>query len=266
MSERVKIDGQKCIRCGKCGAICPMRIFGLAKETVPSIADYADQGCIECGHCVAICPAGAITAGDVTPENSPKNRPERLPSFDQFAELVRYRRSIRHFKPDKVRTEDLDRIFELLRWSPTAKNMLPLRWVVINNYDELHRIAGIVIDSMRGKEKTEAMVAAWDAGYDWILRGAPCLIFAWTDPDAEWYAFDSGIGAEIVDLAAPTLGLGSCWAGFFMRAAALLPHLRGEVGLPEASRIGAALMLGYPDNETYLRTPFRPACSVEYRK
>lgn len=267
MSEKVKIDEGRCIRCGKCETVCPTRIFGPADGAVPKLVEEMVPECIECGHCVTICPAGAIVAGKVTPENSQKNRPERLPTFEQFAELVRYRRSIRHFKPDRVREEDIDRLFELIRWAPTAKNRLPLHWVVINDFDEVHRLAGIIVESLRGSGKMEGMVAAWDAGYDWIHRGAPCLMFAWTDSEnAEWNPFDSSIAAETADLAAPLLGLGSCWAGFFILAAAQFPPLRRELGLPSEARVGGALMLGYPDGENYSRTPFRPACQVERRK
>lgn len=265
-SDWIKIDDKRCIYCGKCAAVCPRLIFLGGKNQVPRVLDDARELCIECGHCVAICPSSAIVCGELSPANSPKNDPTALPSFEQYAALVKYRRSIRHFKPEQVRHEDLERFFDLLRWAPTARNLLPLNWLILNDRDEVHRLAKIIVDSMRGKEKMEELVRSWDKGNDWVHRGAPCLAIAWTEQESEWNPFDSTIAAEILDLGASIVGLGSCWAGYFIRATKLLPNLKEQLRLPPNGQIGASLMLGYPDGERYLRTPSRPPCRVEIRE
>lgn len=265
MSEKIKVDREKCVHCGRCGFVCPMRIFAPSSDAPPEIAPYADEGCIDCGHCAAICPGGAIAVGEMTPETMPRCDSARLPSFETFVELAKYRRSIRHYKPEKVRKADLDRLFELLRYAPTAKNLLPLKWVVVNSPEKVRRLAEIAIDEFRDDANMALILDAWDRdGYDWIFRGAPCLVFALTETKNDWTPFDSTIAAEILDLAAPTLGLGACWAGFFIRAVGKFESLRRELGLTPENEVGGALMLGYPDDEVYRRTPPRPECSVRY--
>ena len=52
---RLKLDGEKCVSCGKCEKICPM---GVAVTRDPNSAE-----CIRCGACVRACPAGALRFG-----------------------------------------------------------------------------------------------------------------------------------------------------------------------------------------------------------
>ena len=52
---RLKLDGEKCVSCGKCEKICPM---GVTVTRDPNSAE-----CIRCGACVRACPAGALRFG-----------------------------------------------------------------------------------------------------------------------------------------------------------------------------------------------------------
>ncbi|MBQ2684014.1 MAG: nitroreductase family protein [Thermoguttaceae bacterium] len=264
MSQKVYVDPAQCVGCGRCLDICPMRIFQPGGQgSVPAIGPNAEK-CIACGHCVAACPGGAITASGSGAASLQKADLSLLPTYDQFAALVAQRRSIRKFKSQPIPQEKIDRLIDLLRMAPTAKNLLPLQWTVVNNPQSTHRLAGIIVDGIRSRDDAKPIIDAWEQGYDWVLRGAPCLIFAHTDETSNWTAFDSSIAVEIADLAAPLLGLGACWAGYFISAAGVNPILRSALSLGAADRIGAALMLGIPDDETYLRVPYRPEPAVRY--
>ena len=52
---RLKLDGEKCVSCGKCEKTCPM---GVAVTRDPNSAE-----CIRCGACVRAGPAGALRFG-----------------------------------------------------------------------------------------------------------------------------------------------------------------------------------------------------------
>ena len=52
---RLKLDGDKCVSCGKCEKICPMDV---AVTRDPNSAE-----CIRCGACIRACPAGALRFG-----------------------------------------------------------------------------------------------------------------------------------------------------------------------------------------------------------
>ncbi len=52
----VKWNEEKCISCGACVGICPVK--ALKQEGKKIIVD--ETKCISCGACVAICPVGAL--------------------------------------------------------------------------------------------------------------------------------------------------------------------------------------------------------------
>lgn len=266
MSDFLTIDQKKCIGCGLCLTDCSTRLFVFTEAgQPPRIRENAEEICIQCGHCLCCCPNDAITLnGKTAVATSPVDH-KLIPSFEQVLELVKYRRSIRNYQKTPLNKEDLDKIFELLKWAPTAKNLLQLKWCVVNGWDHVHEVAGMIAESLRGDESCQKIVETWDKGYDGILRDAPCLIFAYNeDPDSAWTMTDGAIATEILDLGAASLGIGACWAGLFMIFAARSAELYKKLGIPEGARIGGALMLGYPVGEKYKKAPPRPDCNVNF--
>lgn len=85
-------------------------------------------------------------------------------------------------------------------------------------------------------------------GEDGILHDAPYLVIALTPKEYYPQGRDNAhFCLTYAELFAPSLGLGSCWAGFFEAAAqnggqALLEALE----IPEDMMVGGAIMLGYP--------------------
>src|SRR5215218_2231099 len=62
-----------------------------------------------------------------------------------FIELVRTRRSTRHFRTDPVPPELLDELLEAARWAPSGFNLQPTHFVVVTSPDakaKLHPACG----------------------------------------------------------------------------------------------------------------------------
>lgn len=56
--QRIDTNLAKCIRCGKCTAICPMGIdVKAAAEAKESLKAYQ---CVGCGHCIDVCPTRTL--------------------------------------------------------------------------------------------------------------------------------------------------------------------------------------------------------------
>lgn len=55
-TDKVKIDTQKCVACGKCVGLCPMKNLNIEDN-----AAKAGNGCTMCYRCINICPKQAIT-------------------------------------------------------------------------------------------------------------------------------------------------------------------------------------------------------------
>lgn len=266
MEKLIVLDREKCIGCGLCLSDCSTRNFVFPEKGKPPVlVDDADDRCIHCGHCVCICPTGALSVGSINAESILPIDSAKIATFEQFSELVKYRRSIRNFKKDAICQDDLDKLFETLRWAPTAKNLLMIKWIVVNDWDLVHELASMLLDGVRDQESCAGMIKAWDEqGYDWIHRGAPCLAIATMEEETVWTMTDAAIAAEIMDLGAASLGLGACWAGLFMNFIIQNASAREKIGLSKDQKVGAALMLGYPAGVKYTKTPLRPKCDVRY--
>jgi len=60
----------------------------------------------------------------------------------------------------------------------------------------------------------EFLINAWEDGADRICRDAPHLIFTYTTNDIGSGKADCDTAIAYLELALPSFGLGSCWAGY----------------------------------------------------
>lgn len=252
-----------------------MGIIEMKDGQVPGLIAGQEDLCISCGHCVAVCPHGALSLDEMTAEECPPLKGALKVDTEQLDQLFRSRRSIRVYNDAPVEREKLVRLIDMARYAPTGSNRQEVQWLVINSREKLHALAGTIIDMLRYliKEehplatsyRLERFVAAWEAGKDPVLRGAPALVIAHAPQAYPLAQVDSTIALTFFDLAAPALGLGACWAGFFMMAATQWPPLREALALPEGNVCCGALMVGYP-KYGYHRLPTRKDAVVSWQE
>lgn len=269
------VDPARCTRDGVCVAECPTRIIEFAPgDETPKVAAEAEEFCRNCGHCVAVCPHGAASITGMAPEQLPRIRPDWLPGRDQVTHFLRARRSIRTYTPQAVEREALTRLIDVARFAPSASNRQPVRWVVIYEAAEVRRLAGFVVDWMRAglssqppaaQRNTLRFIAGWDSGVDMICRGAPHIIVACGPENLPVSATDCAIALTYLELAAPSFGLGACWAGFFTAAARQWPPLQDALALPEGHTACGAMMIGYP-RFRYYRLPLRNEAHIIWQE
>ncbi|MDD2310724.1 MAG: nitroreductase family protein [Desulfuromonadaceae bacterium] len=274
--RHINVDQKKCKFDGICSAVCPMGIIELKDgATVPKLVARLEDLCITCGHCVAICPHGALSLDEMKVEDCPPLRADLALDSEQAEHFFRSRRSIRVYRDKVVEREKLARLIDMAHYAPTASNSQQVEWLVINSKGQLQDLAGMSVDMLRYliKEghplakayKLERSVEAWEAGIDPVLRGAPVLVVAHAPKGYAMAQVDSGIALTFLDLAAPTVGLGACWAGFFMMAAAQWPPLQQALALPDGNACFGAMMIGYPKYD-YHRLPQRKEAVISWRE
>ena len=255
--SRIVIDSEKCKHDQICVEVCPRRLFVFDQASkTPELAAGAEEDCIDCGHCAAVCPGGAITLNDLAPEQWDPLKLELIPSPEGMDLLLRGRRSIRAYKDKPVEPEVLDRLLETCRFSPTGSNSQSVGWIVVETAQARNRLAGLVVDWMRdglakGTDLAKRMnlgvvVEGWDRGEDRIFRGAPQVVLTHSRPDASMARENCVIALTCLDLAAFSLGLGSCWVGYLMMAADQYGPLQEALALPEGEKVYGAMMIGYP--------------------
>ncbi|MBI5177922.1 MAG: nitroreductase family protein [Nitrospinae bacterium] len=271
----VAVDGAKCARDGICVAECPMKVIELKEgAAVPTVVDGAEARCIKCGHCVAACPHSAFALEGMPPEALQPVRKEWALDRERTEHFLRARRSIRAFRGKKVGRETLASLLDVARYAPTGANSQQVKWLVINSPEGVQRIAGHIAELMRhlvaekhpvaAQYQLDRRVAAWDAGDRSILRQAPCLVIAHAPAAYPLAQVDCAIALSYLELAAPSFGLGTCWAGSLTIPLVEWSPLRTELGLPEGHTWFGALMVGHP-KYAYHRIPSRNKASVVWR-
>jgi nitroreductase len=195
-------------------------------------------------------------------------------SQGQVEQFLRSRRSIRQYRERAVEPGVLARLLRLASSAPSGHNSQPLEWLVLSGPEEIRRVSALVADWMRRVEKEQPqafqlmhmdrVLQAAAAGEDRILRGAPHLIVAHAPKDNRMAPAAAVTALAYLELAATSLDLGTCWAGYFTAAAAVFPPLQEALGLPEGHVTYGAAMVGYPAVR-YARIPLRRQPPITWR-
>ena len=271
----LKIDAEKCKRDGICVAECPSAIIKLGNDgSVPTLVPGDDDFCLRCGHCVAVCPHGALSHMEVPVADCTPIQKNLSISPEQAVQFLRSRRSVRIFKDKPVDQASLTRLIKIARYAPSASNSQLVEWIVHTDKDMIREFAGKAIEWMRQylekdpQAKSFAymplLVEAWDSGYDAVLRNAPALIVASAPREASNGLVDVTLALSYLDLAAPTLGLGTCWAGLLQGAILSNPVLKAEIGIPEGHPYHYPMMIGF-SKAKYFRLPERKQPKMTFK-
>lgn len=262
---RLAFDKFRCARCGQCSGACPIHL--IQQESLnhyPVAVADADERCINCNHCVSVCPVQAVSLAELTGVDCQPIEREMVPRFDNVATLIQTRRSIRRYAETPVENVVIEQLLSIARWAPSAKNGLPVQWIVVNDRSKVKELEKLTIDWFGTLKGMGSMVEAWKAGQDPIFRGAPCVIAAYTTQSAIWPVIDATIAVETLDLCIAARRLGSCWAGYFIQAAQKDAAIKNWLGLTAEETLQGALMVGHIGDENYQRIPPRPMPPIRW--
>jgi nitroreductase len=144
----------------------------------------------------------------------------------EFQKVVRRRRMVRHFSPDQVSPETIDRILDLALHAPSAGFSQGSAYIVITDAETKKRVA-----KLQGEEEYSS------GGFHKWISEAPVAVVAciseklyhdrYNEPDKldeqgkeiEWptpyWFFDIGAGCMIILLGAVDVGLAAAFSGVF---------------------------------------------------
>jgi nitroreductase len=147
----------------------------------------------------------------------------------EFYEVIKARRSIRAYQSTPIAQDKLDRLWESVRWAPSACNQQPWRFLVLKSVETRTRLKGILQD--------------WAFSAPLIIVGLGNRKSAWCRDGESIHALDVTIATEHLMLAATAEGLGTCWICAFDRKA-----LHRVLGLSPDWDPVVVTPLGYPDD------------------
>lgn len=271
----ITVDESKCKKDGICVRDCSPAIIRFSTQTgFPEIIPGCENACILCGHCVTVCPEGALSIAGMPIEVTTPIIEHLTINEAQAVQFLRSRRSVRVFQNKPVDGEEVRHLIEAARFAPTAGNSQTAEWLVHSDRSRINQIAALAVEWVRELVRNDPsvavtrpylprVVARWDSGQDSVLRNTPVLIVASAPKEAAFGLVDLTLALSYLDLLAPTVGLGTCWAGLLEGALLSSPSLRDLVGIPKEHPHHYPMMLGYPATKHH-RLPDRKPPKITF--
>jgi nitroreductase len=153
-----------------------------------------------------------------------------------FYDVIAGRRTIRRFRPEPVPRELLERLVNVGRLAPSAANLQPLEFIVVDEAGPKAEIFPCL--------KWAAYITPAGAPGPGEEPAAYIVTLANSKVREKMFEYDIGAAMENMTLAALAEGVGSCWMLSIDR-----DKLRALLGVPEEYRIDSVLALGYPAEE-----------------
>jgi nitroreductase/NAD-dependent dihydropyrimidine dehydrogenase PreA subunit len=285
--DKVMVDPESCTMCGLCIQVCPRGILVEGSATAQTVE--ADR-CYYCGHCKAVCPQDALHFAALPEKDfAPVLPAEELQSSDGLLLRFRSRRTTRHFRPDPVEKEKIEKIILSGQCAPTGTNRQGVEYLIVQSPQALDKLREQTIEALaawviqsekpargtRGKgaapQKQQAgarstpaflngmkkKVEAHRRGEDQLFYNAPVLILCHTDPATTLFPeWEVALANMQMLLMAEALGLGTCLNGALIHALEHSPELRAALPIPAEHEIPVSFMVGYPALK-FLRTVHR---------
>ena len=157
--------------------------------------------------------------------------------MNETLNTLKTRRSIRKFKPDPIKAEDLNAILEAGQYAPSGGGRQGNLFVVVQ-------------DPALRKQLAKMNAAVLGKDFD-PYYGAPAIILVFADQTKSTPVEDGSIALGNLFNAARALGLGSCW---IHRAREMFASEEGQAllkrwGVADTYVGVGACSLGYPDGD-----------------
>ncbi len=250
------VNKEKCIHCGLCEKDCISGIINLDENKTPYIRKDDEKYCLKCQHCLAICPAGAISVCDKNPQDS-NICDDNLPTDEQIMNLIQHRKSIRSYKQENLDKTTLQKLKNMLKYSPTGCNNHKLHISIIEDIEVMNKFRDYTNETVKkiilskifspvtkkfGKYKQQ-----FEEGKDIIFRGAPHMVVVSVPIGAPCAPVDPIILLSYFELYAQSLGVGTLWCGFAEIALKLIPELCEYLEIPNGYKVGYVMLFGKTD-------------------
>ena len=159
-------------------------------------------------------------------------------NMNETLKVLKERRSVRKYKAEQIRDEELNAILEAGTWAPSAKGLQTSVMVVVQDPETIAWMSKLNAE-IQGNPGTDP------------FYGAPTVVVVLGDGEKLNWLQDGSLVMGNLMTAAAALGLGSCWIN---RAMELFDRPEGKEllkkwGLPETYRGVGNCILGYVEGD-----------------
>ncbi|NLV86792.1 MAG: NAD(P)H nitroreductase [Clostridiales bacterium] len=153
-----------------------------------------------------------------------------------YYDMLKARRSIRKFSDREVEKEKLDIILKSALLSPSSRSIRPWEFVTVRDKETLKKLS---------ESKHHGSSFLSDANLGIVVIADPEKCDVWVE--------DCSIASIIIQLAAESQGLGSCWIQIRERAhnetESAETYIKNMLGIPKKYCVLSIIAIGYPDEE-----------------
>jgi nitroreductase/NAD-dependent dihydropyrimidine dehydrogenase PreA subunit len=138
--EKISIDSQACILCGKCIEVCGSMTLEIIDDRV---VQTMPELCSSCGHCAIVCPTNCIKSN----ENSiHKFEIKELDNnLSDIEKLLLTKRSVRKFKEKNIDKNILKKIIYYGNKAPSSSNLRKRNYIIVDNREKIIEIEKIIL-------------------------------------------------------------------------------------------------------------------------
>ncbi|MTK05996.1 MAG: nitroreductase family protein [Hungatella sp.] len=184
--------------------------------------------------------------------------------MNEVLKAIKSRRSVRAYRQEQIKQEELEAIIEAGIYAPSANNQQPWHFTVIQNSDILRYINEKSKEQMAKSEIDGIRNMGANPILD-ITYQAPTLVIVSGKRDSITWRADCAAAIQNMLLAAESLNIGSVWLGLVN----FLFKWEGEaakLGIPEGYEPYYGVAFGYKAKESQQNAPKRDYDVVNYIK
>lgn len=185
---------------------------------------------------------------------------------NETLKVIRQRRSIRSYKDEQIRDEEIQAVLEAGLYAPNAGDQA-WHFTVVQNKEMLGKLNRAAKEAAKRMDMPHLQALGNSEKFD-CLYGAPTLVVVSGNEKSPMpMDMDCAAATENMLIAAESIGLGSCWIFFVTMAFSSPqgPQLRKELKIPEGYRPYDAAVFGYKKAAT-TEAPARKPDLITYVK
>lgn len=237
-AHKISVDTSKCIGCELCIKNCVAHNIKKHNEK----AEIILEDCVLCGQCVAICPKKAINISGYDEE--PIDTQDYHLDPKTVLEVIRFRRTIRQFKQDRIPNEVISQILEAGRLTHTAKNTQDVSYIILDKEKEqIEQLAVRLFKKVKPFADMLSPMAKNNKIHDhFFFFNAPLVLVILANN-----ATNGLLAAQNMEFVSEAHGLGVLYSGYFTMAANISPKIKKALKIPKGKKVAMTLVLGYPN-------------------
>lgn len=184
--------------------------------------------------------------------------------MNQVMEVLKSRRTTRKFEKDQIKDHELETILEAGIYAPSAHNMQPWHFTVIQDAALLEQLNIDAKETARHSEDAMIRKMGENEKFD-IFYNAPTIIIVSGNESAMMPVVDCAAATQNMLIAAESIDIGACWNGMvsFALNGPKKDDYMNKLNIPNGYKPYYALVLGYKAVRA-TKAPKRAENTIQY--